>query len=160
MDEKTVLYTSENHVALIVLIRPEFMNVSSIRLRADLIEAIDLADKNDEVRVVVFAGEGRAFGAGADLSESFHAQHASVTEHILKDHKPIIDRLVQSPKTYIAALNGATAGISLASALACDLVIMAEDAYLLSPFASIGLIPGGGTSWFLLPALGYRPPIR
>ena len=56
----------------------------------------------------------------------------------------------------IAAIGGPAAGIGLSYALACDLVVMSESAYLLSPFASIGLIPDGGATWFLARTLGYH----
>ena len=154
-EEKAVLYTEDGHVALIALNRPKAMNASSRQLRADLTAAMEAAEKNDDIRVVVLTGEGRGFSAGADLTEPFTEHHETITDHILADHKPIVDFICNSNKTYIAALNGATAGVSVAYALACDLVIMAESAFIYSPFAAISLVPDGGVSWFLLQSLGY-----
>jgi 2-(1,2-epoxy-1,2-dihydrophenyl)acetyl-CoA isomerase len=59
-------------------------------------------------------------------------------------------------KPVVAAVAGPAAGIGLSFALACDLVMMSEDAYLLSPFAAIGLIPDGGATWLLARTLGYH----
>jgi 2-(1,2-epoxy-1,2-dihydrophenyl)acetyl-CoA isomerase len=59
-------------------------------------------------------------------------------------------------KPVLAAVGGPAAGIGLSFALACDLVMMAEDAYLLSPFATIGIIPDGGATWLLTRAIGYH----
>ena len=155
MTEETVLYSEDEHVALIALNRPNAMNASSRQLRAELTAAMTAAEENANIRVVVFTGEGKGFSAGADLREPFNEHYDTITEHILADHKPIVDHIASSEKTYIAALNGATAGVAVAYALSCDLVIMAESAYIYSPFAAISLIPDGGTTWFLLRQLGY-----
>ncbi len=156
MSETTVLYSEDGHVATISLNRPEAMNASSRKLRAELNSAMTEAETNENIRVVVLTGEGRGFSAGADLTESFVDEHPTVTEHIIKDHKPLIDAIGDSQKTYLAALHGATAGVSIAYALNCDLVMMAEGGFIYSPFAAISLVPDGGVSWFLVKALGYR----
>ena len=156
MSEPTVLYAEDGHVATISLNRPEAMNASSRKLRAELKSAMDSAETNENIRVVVLTGEGRGFSAGADLTESFVDEHPTVTEHIIKDHKPLIDAIGDSQKTYLAALHGATAGVSIAYALNCDLVMMAEGGFIYSPFAAISLVPDGGVSWFLVKGLGYR----
>lgn len=155
-DEKTVLYSEDNHVAVISLNRPKQMNASSWDLRAQLRAGIDAADKNREIRVVVLTGEGRGFSAGADLTEHFSTRRGTISEHILKDYKQIIDAIEQSDKTYIAAINGAAAGVMLAHAMACDLIIMADSAFLYSPFATLGLVPDGGTTSYLLNAFGHQ----
>ncbi|MCD7107785.1 enoyl-CoA hydratase/isomerase family protein [Rhizobium sp. DKSPLA3] len=155
-ENETVIYAEFAHVALISFNRPDVMNASSYALRASLSEAMDKAEANREIRVVVLTGEGRSFGAGADLTEGFTERRGTINEHILKDHARLIDNIAQSDKTYIAALPGATAGVSLAYALSCDMIIMAENAFLYSPFAGIGLVPDGGTSWMLLRAFGYH----
>ena len=156
MSEPTVLYSEDGHVATISLNRPKAMNASSRQLRSDLKSAMDSAETNENIRVVILTGEGRGFSAGADLTESFVEDHPTVTEHILKDHKPLIDAIGTSQKTYVAALHGATAGVSIAYALNCDLVMMAEGGFIYSPFAAISLVPDGGVSWFLVKGLGYR----
>ena len=60
------------------------------------------------------------------------------------------------PKPVIAAVNGSAAGIGMSFALACDLLIMADDAFLLSPFTTISLVPDGGANWMLVRQLGYH----
>ena len=59
-------------------------------------------------------------------------------------------------KPVIGAINGAAVGVGMSLALACDLLVMAESAYLLSPFVGIGLIPDGGLAWFLTRRIGYN----
>jgi 2-(1,2-epoxy-1,2-dihydrophenyl)acetyl-CoA isomerase len=60
------------------------------------------------------------------------------------------------PKPVIAAVPGSAAGIGLSLALTCDLLVMADDAFLLSPFTTISLVPDGGLNWLLVRQLGYR----
>jgi len=155
-EPNNVLYEENGPVALISFNRPKAMNASSFALRAELSDAMDKAERNGDLRVVVLTGEGRGFGAGADLTESFSERRGTVNEHILKDHARLIDNIVQSDKIYIGALAGPTAGVSLGYALACDMILMAENAFLYSPFAAIGLVPDGGAAWFLLRAFGYQ----
>lgn len=155
-EQTTVLYHTVGHVALISFNRPDALNAISGQLRSDLSRALTLAEKDDAIRVVVLTAEGRAFCAGADLTENFIGPRATVTDHIILDHKPLLDMIANSPKIYIAAINGPCAGIAIAYAMTCDLALMAEEAYLMMPFAKIGLVPDGGSSWFYLHALGYK----
>ena len=154
MSEPAALYTKHDHVALIAYNRPDAMNSSTHQLRTDLMAAFEKAESDNDIRVVVLTGEGRAFSAGADLREPFTLHHPNVIEHLQKDHKPLINFIRNSKKTYIAALNGATAGVSVGYALACDLVTIAESGFIYSPFAAISLIPDGGVSWHLTRYLG------
>ncbi|MFE1602855.1 enoyl-CoA hydratase/isomerase family protein [Methylobacterium sp. ID0610] len=155
-DQNTVLYSADGPVALIAFNRPDALNASNHALRTELSQAMDRAEMDPAIRVVVLTGEGRGFAAGADLTESFTARRGTINEHILKDHARLIDNIVQSDKAYVAALAGATAGVSMAYALACDMIIMAENAFLYSPFAAIGLVPDGGTTWMLVRAFGHQ----
>lgn len=156
MTEQTVLYFENGAVATISLNRPETMNASNYAMRGELSAAMDRAEKNPDILAVVLTGEGRGFSSGADLTEGFTKHRGSINEHILKDHARLIDNIIQSDKTYIAALAGATAGVSLAYALACDMIVMAEGAFLYSPFAAISLVPDGGATWHLYKAFGYH----
>ena len=69
---------------------------------------------------------------------------------------PSLQSIINMPKPIISAVNGAAAGIGSAYAMACDLTIMAEDAYILQAFSNIGLIPDGGANWFLTNTVGYK----
>src|SRR3546814_10447453 len=73
----------------------------------------------------------------------------------LYDYQPILDLITRMDKPVITAVNGAAAGMGLSMALACDLLVMSANAYLLSPFVGIGLIPDGGAAWLLNQRLGY-----
>src|SRR3546814_2249657 len=67
-----------------------------------------------------------------------------IARTLLYDYQPILDLITRMDKPVIAAVNGAAAGMGLSMALACDLLVMSANAYLLSPFVGIGLIPDGG----------------
>jgi len=155
-DTPHLTYETDGPVAIITLSRPDAMNAVSARMRTEIAWAQKQAEDDRDIRVIILTGEGRAFSAGTDLKEGTRQGNASVTEHILKDYKPLIDAIGDSGKIYMAAINGVCAGVSLGMALNCDLAIMAEEAFLFMPFANIGLIPDGGSSWLFLQQLGYK----
>lgn len=152
----SVLYRENGAVAIICLNRPKQMNAANKDLRLALSQALDRAENSVAVRIVILTGEGRGFSAGADLAEGMQKEHSTISQHILKDYKPLVDAICRSDKTYIAALNGATAGVMMAVALSCDLIVMARSAYIYAPFTAISLVPDGGATWFMLRAFGYQ----
>src|SRR4029078_12964312 len=118
----------------------------------DLRDAIERAAEDDEVRAVVITGAGRAFSSGADLKAGFAPPrsgrpdvHTALTER----YHPIITGIRRMPKPVVAAVNGPAVGIGCSLALACDLVLARESAYLLLAFVNIGLVPDGGSSVFV-----------
>ena len=74
----------------------------------------------------------------------------------MKEYRPVQEAIANIPKPVIAAIPGSAAGIGMSMALQCDLMIMADNAFLLSPFTTISLVPDGGLSWLLVRQLGYR----
>jgi 2-(1,2-epoxy-1,2-dihydrophenyl)acetyl-CoA isomerase len=138
----------------IVLDRPESLNALDRELGSALRDALRGAAAHDEVRVVVLTGAGRAFSSGADLRAGFDADdegRPAVRELLESVHHPAIEAIRDMPKPVVAAVNGPAVGIGCSLALACDLVVAAESAYLLLAFANIGLAPDGGAS-LLVPA--------
>jgi len=107
------------------------------------------------VRVIVLAGEGRAFGAGADLKLGLEGKR-SLQARLQYEYRPVFTAIAEIPKPVIAAVHGFAAGISMSFALHADLVIMADDAFLLSPFTTISLVPDGGANWQLVRQIGYH----
>ncbi|MEE4277360.1 MAG: enoyl-CoA hydratase-related protein [Halieaceae bacterium] len=147
-------------IARLTLDRPDKLNAFDTALRRELVTAAQALNGDPEVRVIILSGAGRAFCAGADLSEGFDGDprdRGAHTEHMLKsEYKPGLMAISESPKLWIAEVRGAAAGIGSAYMLACDLVVMAESAYLYQAFAAIGLIPDGGATWQLLRAVGRK----
>lgn len=139
--------------AIVTMSRPDSMNAFNTALRADLLQALEQAQADADVRVIVLTGEGRCFSAGADLKDGLDR---SVTDILLREYRPIQDIIASMPKPVIAAVPGSAAGIGLSIALQCDLLIMADNAFMLSPFTTISLVPDGGLNWLLVRQLGYR----
>ena len=140
-------------VRLISLNRPEKLNAFDADLRQAMADAVRDASRDDAVRVVVITGEGRAFCAGADVSAM--ADKFNVEDILNTEYSAFLQPIQTMPKPVIAAINGPAAGIGMTTALTCDLKVMARDAYLMSAFANIGLVPDGGLSWLLTQQLGY-----
>src|SRR5215213_8906160 len=154
--------------------RPERMNAWDKQLGNDLLAAVELAAEDDTVRSVTITGAGRAFSSGADLRAGFDPTpqgHPDVGTTLRERYHPIVLGVRRMPKPVLAAVNGPAVGIGCSLALACDLVLAAESAYLLLAFVNIGLVPDGGASVFVparagggraaaMALLGERVPAR
>ena len=105
--------------------------------------------------MVVLAGEGKGFSAGADLVDR-ESRWRDPEESLMRGFLPILETLMEMPKPVIAAVNGAAAGVGAAFALAADLAVMADDAYILLAFSNIGLVPDGGCHWLLTRTVGHK----
>lgn len=151
----TVKLTQQGAVALISIARPDAMNSFNAELRRDLLAAFQEAAADKSTRVAVLAGEGRSFSAGADLKGSLSTEQ-SVEEQLQAEYRPIFECIADMDQPVIAAVGGSAAGIGMSFALACDLMVMGDNAFLLSPFTSISLVPDGGLNWMLVQQLGYR----
>ena len=149
-----ILYEKSAATALITLHRPDSMNAFISTMSVDLLEALERARDDDAVRAVVLTGAGRCFSAGADLKGGLEGRN--VYGKLQYEYRAFLAEIATMPKPVIAAVHGSAAGISTSLALQCDLLIMAEDAFILSPFTTISLVPDGGLNWLLVKQLGYR----
>jgi len=150
-----VIYKKHDQVALISLNRPDALNGFTTEMLAELASAIEAAHADEDVRAVVLTGEGRAFSAGADLKRGLEGTR-SLQARLQYEYRPVLTGITQIPKPVIAAVPGFAAGIGLSIAMHADLMIMADDAFLLSPFTTISLVPDGGANWLLVRQLGYH----
>ena len=150
----TVRYETDGSVGIVTITRPDSMNAFDNELRVALADAIKQAGDDDTVRAIVLTGEGRCFSAGADLKDA--SWDRPVTKILLEEYRPIQEAIASIPKPIIAAVPGSAAGIGMSVALQCDLLLMADNAFLLSPFTTISLVPDGGLNWLLVHQLGYR----
>jgi 2-(1,2-epoxy-1,2-dihydrophenyl)acetyl-CoA isomerase len=149
-----VKFEKTGAVARITLNRPEAMNAFTTELSLQLQLSLERAAADDAVRVVVITGDGRCFSAGADLKSGFEGR--PVFGKLQYEYRPVLSAIATMAKPVIAAVPGSAAGIGMSMALHCDLMIMADNAFLLSPFTTISLVPDGGLSWLLVRQLGYR----
>ena len=151
--ETLTLETPHAGVALVTLNRPDKLNAFDAQLRRDLADAVRRISGDDGVRAAVLTGAGRAFCAGADVSAMGDAYN--VEDTLNTEYGAFLNPIQTMSKPVIAAINGPAAGIGMTTALTCDLRVMGADAYLMSAFANIGLVPDGGLSWLLTQEVGY-----
>ena len=151
---KTVKYVQDDAVAIITIWRPDAMNSFNTELRADLLAACNRAADDESVRAVIITGEGRSFSAGADLKDV--DREASIEDMLQAEYRPVFECIGRMKQPVIAAVGGSAAGIGMSLALNCDLLIMGDNAFLLSPFTTISLVPDGGLNWLLVNQIGYR----
>jgi 2-(1,2-epoxy-1,2-dihydrophenyl)acetyl-CoA isomerase len=158
---ETVLLRRDGAAATVVLNRPDALNAWNRDLGAELLAALRQAAADDGVRAVRITGAGRAFSAGADLKD-FGADddrtpdgHPDVQRALTERYHPIITLLREIEKPVLAAVNGPAAGIGASLALASDLILARESAYLLLAFVNIGLVPDGGSSLLVPTRVGF-----
>jgi 2-(1,2-epoxy-1,2-dihydrophenyl)acetyl-CoA isomerase len=152
MEYQSIIYKKEDGVATVILNRPRALNALNEEMINEVLEAIKKCAADDEVKVLLLTGAGRAFCFGADPEEFHKAMEQpdrNSTEILLAKAQEIIRHLTQMAKPTIAALNGFATGLGLDLALACDLRIAAERAKLGEAFVSMGLVPDGGGTFFL-----------
>jgi 2-(1,2-epoxy-1,2-dihydrophenyl)acetyl-CoA isomerase len=131
------------------LARPEARNALTVPVVRALRDALLGAARDEEVRCVVLTGAGGHFCAGADLRKNMEDPEvmARVDEYI-EDFHGLVRAIVRCPKPTVAMVDGAAVGFGADIALACDLRVVSERAYVQEKFVSIGLMPdGGGTFW-------------
>jgi 2-(1,2-epoxy-1,2-dihydrophenyl)acetyl-CoA isomerase len=149
MDFTTLRYTVENGVATITLNRPDVYNALNDEITYELQDALKAVAKDATARVVVLTGAGKAFCSGQDLKASAATPNRSFQESLHKRYNPIIRAMRQLPKPIVCRLNGVAAGAGCSLALACDVIVAAEEAVLTEVFINIGLVPDSGSSYFL-----------
>ncbi|UII33082.1 enoyl-CoA hydratase-related protein [Fulvivirga ulvae] len=142
-------YENNNGVAVITLNRPEVYNALNDGITYELQDVFKQVGKDDSVRVIVLTGEGKAFCSGQDLKASSGQEKRSFIDSLHKRYNPIIRAMRNLPKPIICRLNGVAAGAGCSIALACDLIVAAEEAMLTEVFVNIGLVLDSGSSYFL-----------
>jgi enoyl-CoA hydratase len=151
MSEKELLVDITDKIALIMLNKPEVHNAISMEMRQQLGEALDFANFDDSVRVVIISGKGKSFCVGVDLKERKTMSEKEVSS--LREKGPVNqNKIINLNKPVIAAVNGYCLAGGMELALACDIRIASEDAAFGLPEISLGIIPGGGGTQ-LLPCL-------
>src|SRR6056300_1689891 len=152
-DFKAILYQVDNGIATITLNRPDVFNAFDDTQSYELQDALKLAKRDKEVRVIVLTGAGKAFCSGQDLKAIANAKNRSLRDSLDKRYNPIIKAMRELPKPIICKLNGVAAGAGASLALACDFIVAHEKASLIEVFVNVGLVPDSGSSYFLPKAI-------
>ena len=152
----------EGSIVTLVANRPEARNALSLEMRSLLRDALHEVEQDDAVRCVVLRGAGEHFMAGGDVKGMATAVQQSPEEirkqFVLRIHDlhPIMFAMRRMPKPIIASVQGAAAGAGVSLALACDLVIAAEDAFFTLAYCHIGTSPDGSATFHLPRAVGIK----
>ncbi len=143
-----IIFTKENGIARITLNRPEVMNAMNKAMISEIGSALDDAEQDEEVRVVILTGMGKAFCVGADLKAAAEEMGTlSKQEAWFRwANKHTIERLGSLSKPVIAKVNGFAFAGGYELMIACDLAVAAEDALIGDQHINFGLVgPGGST---------------
>lgn len=137
----------------LVLNRPESLNAFNLEMLTGIIDALEDADRNQEIKEIVLSGAGRSFCAGGDVKTMGNISSTEVYEHIGILNK-CIKAIREIKKPVIASIHGFAAGAGFNLALACDLIIASENSKFALSFSQVGLISDGGGSYFLPRIIG------
>lgn len=144
-----ILYEVTDSTCTITLNRPEVYNAINDKLSYELQEAFRKASADDAVRVVILTGAGKGFCSGQDLKAIAGTKIDSLADTVRARYNPIITAMRNMAKPIICRLNGIAAGAGCSLALACDIIVAAEEASLAEIFIGIGLVMDSGSSYFL-----------
>lgn len=167
MSYQTIKYEIEDNILTVTLNRPDHMNAFTVEMANELTEAFTRASEDDEVRVIVVTGAGKAFCAGMDLSKSGNVfgldESLMPTMEDMRNRldDPVIEAgvrdtggqltlaIFECKKPVIAAINGAAVGIGATMTCAMDIRIASEKARVGFVFNKIGITPEACSTWFL-----------
>ena len=174
MEYNTIKYTVDDGILTLLLNRPDNMNAFTIEMSDELAAAFTRASEDDDVRVIVVTGAGRAFCAGMDLSTSgnvfgLHENSVPTIEQMQDpDSMPgvrdsggkVTLAIYECKKPVIAAVNGAAVGIGATMICAMDIRLASEKARIGFVFGKIGIAPEGCSTWFLPRIVGMQQSLK
>lgn len=164
MEREQIIEELEDGILTITLNRPDRLNAWTETMAEELISAFDRADADDEVRVVIVTGAGRAFCAGADLErggQTFDWRSRERADAVPRDNGGRFTlRVFESLKPVIAAINGPAVGVGATMTLPMDIRLAADDARFGFVFTRRGIVPEAASSWFLPRVVGISQALE
>lgn len=156
---ETVRTEVRDNSLVIYLSREERMNAFTLSMQQEIVKVLDDAEQNDDIKAIIFTGDGKAYCAGADLSsggDTFdNRKGRKRTNNVVRDSGGLLTlRLFKSKKPLIAAVNGAAVGIGATMLLPMDIRICSDRARFGFVFARRGIVPEAASSWFLPRLIG------
>jgi 2-(1,2-epoxy-1,2-dihydrophenyl)acetyl-CoA isomerase len=155
---ETIIWEQSGAVGRLTLNRPDSLNAWTPDLGHELRTIIERDAAEESVRAVLITGAGRGFSSGADLKAGFDPHPDDGMPDVYKElhdvYHPAILGVRRLEKPVIAAVNGPAVGIGCSLALACDLIMASESSFFGLAFVNIGLMPDGGSTAFVPPAVG------
>lgn len=159
MNFETIKYRVENEIADIMLYRPEVLNAINSKMDLELAEALKLAGEDENIKVIIIRGYGKAFSAGQDVRDFEIAYQKGETPDVRKGllrRKRVFQLIREIPKPVIAGINGVAAGVAISLILVCDIRVASKKARFVPAFARIGLVPDGGFIYLLSQYLPFN----
>ena len=164
MNFEQILYEKDGPILTITLNRPEKLNAFTGQMMQEIIEAMDAADADDEVRAIIFTGAGRGFCAGADLSagkDTFNNDAPGKQSGLQRDGGGLLTlRLFESKKPLISACNGPAVGVGATMQCAMDIRLASEKARYGFVFSRRAIVPEACSSWFLPRIVGIQTALE
>jgi 2-(1,2-epoxy-1,2-dihydrophenyl)acetyl-CoA isomerase len=157
MTYETLIWDQNGAVGRLTLNRPRTLNAWTAQFGSELLQVLSGEAADESVRAVLITGAGRGFSSGADLKAGFDPAEdgaPDIRKELHEVYHPAIAAVRRLPKPVVAAVNGPAVGIGCSLAIACDLVLAAESSYFGLAFVNIGLMPDGGSTAFVPPAVG------
>jgi 2-(1,2-epoxy-1,2-dihydrophenyl)acetyl-CoA isomerase len=154
---ETVIWEQSGAVGRLTLNRPDSLNAWTPEFGHELRQVLEGEAASESVRAVLITGAGRGFSSGADLKAGFEPADdglPNLRKELDEIYHPVITAVRTVEKPVIAAVNGPAVGIGCSLALACDLIMAAESAFFGLAFVNVGLMPDGGSTAFVPPAVG------
>ena len=164
MNFEQILYEKNGPILTITLNRPDKLNAFTGQMMQEIIEAMDAADADDEVRAIIFTGAGRGFCAGADLSagkDTFNNDAPGKQSGLQRDGGGLLTlRLFESKKPLISACNGPAVGVGATMQCAMDIRLASEKARYGFVFSRRAIVPEACSSWFLPRIVGIQTALE
>ncbi|MCH7743577.1 MAG: crotonase/enoyl-CoA hydratase family protein [Proteobacteria bacterium] len=162
MDYEQIIYDVDENILTITLNRPDKLNAFTGQMLNELLDALDRADADDDVKAIIFTGAGRGFCAGADLSAGANTFNRDADGRGLSaDGGGILTlRLFDCLKPVISACNGPAVGVGATMQCAMDVRLASENARYGFVFAKRGLVPEACSSWFLPKVVGISTALE
>ena len=164
MNFEQILYEKDGPILTITLNRPDKLNAFTGQMMQEIIEAMDAADADDEVRSIIFTGAGRGFCAGADLSagkDTFNNDAPGKQSGLQRDGGGLLTlRLFESKKPLISACNGPAVGVGATMQCAMDIRLASEKARYGFVFSRRAIVPEACSSWFLPRIVGIQTALE
>lgn len=150
---------------IIYLSREDKMNAFTFSMQQEIVSALDEGEMNDDIKTIIFTGDGRAYCAGADLSSGGatfdNRKGRERTNNVVRDSGGLLTlRLFKNKKPIIAAVNGAAVGIGVTMTLPMDARICTDKARFGFVFAKRGIVPEAASSWFLPRLIGINKALE
>lgn len=156
LDGPILLNIKENGVATITLNRPEVFNALNEETADAFSAALDEIERRGDIKIIVWTGKGAALSGGGDIRMLKSLNKVSDARRIFERAYIQNKRFYDLPMPVIVAANGIIAGVATGRSLAADIIIASEKAKFAANFINIGLLPDGGTSYFLFNKLGHH----